>query len=104
MKLFIYVFAIVLLHALAMPTEDRDDEIDRAEIRDVAVKAAKFKKAFTEFHDVLVKHPQVLDDLSKAVPAPAKTMKTAGGQTQKDKKINKKFFGFITNLIGSIFG
>uniref|UniRef100_A0A914PQS7 Uncharacterized protein n=1 Tax=Panagrolaimus davidi TaxID=227884 RepID=A0A914PQS7_9BILA len=93
MKLFVFVFALILLHAFAAPIQDGNNEIDSAEIRDVAVKAAKFKKSYAELH--------VANELSKAVQKPGKTMKSLGSGQPKDKKINKKFIiDFFKNLFG----
>uniref|UniRef100_A0AC35GW72 Uncharacterized protein n=1 Tax=Panagrolaimus sp. PS1159 TaxID=55785 RepID=A0AC35GW72_9BILA len=100
MKLFIFVFAIILLHAFAAPIQDSNDEIDSAEIRDVAVKAAKFKKSYADLQESLIEHPRVANELSKAVQKPGKTMKSLGSEKQKDKKINKNFIGLIQSLIG----
>uniref|UniRef100_A0AC35F5K1 Uncharacterized protein n=1 Tax=Panagrolaimus sp. PS1159 TaxID=55785 RepID=A0AC35F5K1_9BILA len=107
MKLFVFIFAIILLHAFAAPIQDGNDEIDSAEIRDVAIKTAKFKKSFAELHESLIEHPRVAEELAKAVQKPGKTMKSLGSGQQKNKKINKKIFGLIQSIfsgIGGLFG
>uniref|UniRef100_A0A914Y962 Uncharacterized protein n=1 Tax=Panagrolaimus superbus TaxID=310955 RepID=A0A914Y962_9BILA len=109
MKLVIFIFGLVLLQALALPMQNgaEIEGLSRGEMKKIAVKAAKAKKAFLDLQDTLLQYdPQVLENLSDAIPTPSKkTMKSGNGSQKNGKQIHKKFIiDFFGKILGGLFG